>query len=357
MSPIEKDTERILANPYDNVYWFARMLINTDKYGGIGSNTEKMFEISHTITGILEESKGKPEDEVVSKLAESVRGAILSGVREDSRKRVLLENLCLELEKKLLTIDDYKVLALTCEYVVAPITQSLAKIPNSDKEYVESFAKALLDSKGEEGLATIINLWDDLGAEGCLAAERVEAVKGFTNLKEYLDTILPKDSEEEKSIILSAFCQEFERRVGQKRKGRAGGSLETVTSFILNYFGIRTVGPPEHFTARLEIDRWVKCKDNWLVGISCKRTLRERWKQAYTTDVGLLDRHKIRSIWHVITYDRDLSDDKITEMGSHRVVFYLPDDSPRYKRASEHPGMKNYVRPITKLISDLKALI
>jgi hypothetical protein len=81
--------------------------------------------------------------------------------------------------------------------------------------------------------------------------------------------------------------------------------------------------------------------------------LRERWKQAYTTDLGLLDRHKIKYIWHLITYDRDLSDDKITEMGSHRVIFYLPDDSDRYKTASKHPGMQDYVKPMTCFVKDL----
>ena len=71
----------------------------------------------------------------------------------------------------------------------------------------------------------------------------------------------------------------------------------------------------------------------------------------------MLNRHKIRNLWHVITYDRDLSDEKITEMGSHRVKFYLSEDSPTYVRASNHPGMKDYVRPITHFIKDLKELV
>lgn len=40
-------------------------------------------------------------------------------------------------------------------------------------------------------------------------------------------------------------------------------------------------------------------------------------------------------------------------MGSHRAVFYLPDESPRYQSASKHPGMKDYVRPMGKFIADL----
>ena len=31
--------ENIIGNPWDNVYWFARMLINFDKYGGVGTDS------------------------------------------------------------------------------------------------------------------------------------------------------------------------------------------------------------------------------------------------------------------------------------------------------------------------------
>jgi hypothetical protein len=153
---------------------------------------------------------------------------------------------------------------------------------------------------------------------------------------------------------LTSFCQEFERRVGQKRKGRAGRGVEGVTSFILDYYKIKASEKPEHFTTGLEIDRWVKTKSGWYIGISCKRTLRERWKQAYTTDLDLLNQHKIKALWHVMTFDRDLSDDKLTEMGSHRAIFYLPDLSDRYQSASTHTGMSNYVRPLTSFVQDLK---
>lgn len=70
--------------------------------------------------------------------------------------------------------------------------------------------------------------------------------------------------------------------------------------------------------------------------------------------MGLLNRHKIKALWHVLTFDSDLSDDKLTEMGSHRSVFYLADDSPRYQSASKHPGMRDYVRPISALVADLR---
>jgi hypothetical protein len=343
--------EEKLDNPYDNVYWLSRMLIGTDKYGGVGRDSNRMIRLSNAIKSIIEEKTG----DVVDELSKTVRHVLLEGKKEGTKTMSHIENLCDELDKRLVTVQDYLILALTCEYVITPINTSLANVPSDDKVFVESVAKALLAGKGEKGLATIINLWDDLGTEGCIKAERIEVVQQYLSLKNYLDKEL--EGEEEKAIVLSAFCQEFERRLGQKRKGRAGSSLENVTSFILDYFGIKTTDKPEHFTTGLEIDRWVRCKDGWVIGISCKRTFRERWKQAYTTDIDMLNRHKIRNLWHVVTYDKDLSDDKITEMGSHRAILYLPDDSPRYINASSHPGMQNYVRPITHFIKDLKELI
>jgi hypothetical protein len=236
---------------------------------------------------------------------------------------------------------------------MVPIESSLKNIPSDDLQFTEFKAKQYLDTYGDKGLSTIVLLWDDLGVEGCLDAERSEVIRLFRELRIHLESIMNKD---EIDIVLSGFVQEFERRLSQKRKGRAGGSLEDLTSFILNYFKIPATHAPEHFTAGLEVDKWVKGADGWYVGISCKRTLRERWKQAYTDNVHTLSQHKISNLYHIVTYDEDLSDDKVTEMGSHRVILYLSDESRRYKEISTHQGMKDYVRPISGLVNDLRQL-
>ena len=44
------DVERIKGNPYDNVYWFARILINIDIFGGIGNNINNMYHFSSAIS-------------------------------------------------------------------------------------------------------------------------------------------------------------------------------------------------------------------------------------------------------------------------------------------------------------------
>jgi hypothetical protein len=49
------------------------------------------------------------------------------------------------------------------------------------------------------------------------------------------------------------------------------------------------------------------------IGITLKRTLRERWKQAYTTEKDFFQTHNICKILWVISEDSDLSVQKITE--------------------------------------------
>ena len=251
------------------------------------------------------------------------------------------------------TLEDMDVFILTCENIMLSLNDAISNIPSDDKEFTENISKSYLDIQGEKGLATVINLWDDLGVKGCLTAERTEITRAFTTLR----VLLAKDqtiSDDDKDIVLSGFTQEFERRAGQKRKQRAGGSLEAVTDFILDYYNIKRAPAPEHFQADIEVDNWVKTKDGWLIGISCKRTLRERWKQVSSAEATVLSKFKIKQIFHVVTYDEDLSDDKLTLLGGHRHLFYLPDNSRRLKYALNHIGLKDYVRPISELINDLR---
>ncbi len=347
---INTESISILENPWDNVYWFARMLINSDRYGGVvGTDSNTMLSLYSGLQTLLSKQKQQDESLVVKTAFEFIADILLRRWGK-TKKKSAIELLVADLEDRLVTVRDIEVLCFTIKHVIVPTNESLKTIPSDDRIFAESVVTALLKTKDEKGLQEVINIWDDLGLYGCLTAERTEIVKRFGQLRQHLSKGI---DEGEIDIILSAFCQEYERRVGQKRKGRAGRGVESATALILNFYNIRTSEGPEHFTAALEIDRWVRTNDRWYIGISCKRTLRERWKQAYTSEIGLLDRHKIKYIWHLITYDRDLSDDKITEMGSHRIVFYLPDDSERFKTARQHPGMKKYVRPMSMFIQDL----
>lgn len=340
----------VIENPWRNVYWFARMLISSDKYGGIGSDSKILSQISSQLRIAL---TGNMDCDTENRL--SICKKLVRKLLEERHKRAIskitrVRAFCNDLEKKLVTLDDVAVFILTSESVMIPINNALMEIPNNDREYTTEIAKTYLDELGNKGLATVVNLWDDFGVEGCLNAERTAVVREFARLR-YSIAHMP---ECEANMILTAFVQEFERRLGQKRKGRAGGSLEDVVSFLFGYYNIKATHAPEHFQADIEVDRWVKCKDGWLVGISCKRTLRERWKQVSSADRGVLSRYKIRTMLHLMTYDEDLSDDKIVTLGEQGHIFYLRDDSRKLLSASAHVGMKDYVRPMSAFIIDTK---
>lgn len=347
-----KSATQILLNPWHNVYWFARMLINGDKYGAVGKDDKLLAEISASLRFILADSKLTDEQKI--EIAKKALIKLINDKYQRASSRVERANLfCDDVSMRIKTLEDIAVFILTCENVMLPINTAIGQIPNNDREYTINIARSYLDELGEKGLATVVNFWDDAGVEGCLNAERTVVVREFGKLRTLISNYNLSDSD----LILTAFTQEFERRLGQKRKGRAGTSLEDVASFLFEYFGIKAANKPEHFQADIEVDKWIKCKDKWLIGISCKRTLRERWKQVSSADASILSKFKIKEMWHLVTYDEDLSDDKLTLLGGLRHVFYLRDDSRRLISAQKHIGMKDYVRPMSNFISDIKSQI
>ena len=338
-----------IQNRWHNVYWFSRMLINNDNYIAVGKEPILLSTLASSLRLVAKESKGK---DTLNLQKQTLRNIIEERYKKTASRDNRVQRMLSELDEEINTLDDMEVFILTCENIMLPLQQAISNIPSDDKEFTLNIAKSYLDIQGEEGLATVITLWDDLGVKGCLTAERTEIVRAFTTLR----VLLTKDksiTEEDRDIVLTAFTQEFERRAAQKRKKRAGGSLEDVTDFILGYYKIKRAEAPSHFQADLEVDNWVKAKDGWLIGISCKRTIRERWKNV-SSSTEVYNRFKVKYIFHVVTFDEDLSDDKLTLLGEQRQIFYLPDNSRRLKYASEHVGLKNYVRPISQLINDLR---
>jgi len=338
-----------IQNRWHNVYWFSRMLINNDKYIAVGKEPKLLSTLASSLRLVAKESKGK---DTLNLQKQTYRNIIEERYKKTASRDNRVQRMLSELDEEINTLEDMEVFILTCENIMLPLLQAISNIPSDDKEFTLNIAKSYLDIQGEEGLATVITLWDDLGVKGCLTAERTEIVRAFTTLR----VMLTKDksiTEEDRDIVLTAFTQEFERRAAQKRKKRAGGSLEEVTDFILGYYKIKRAEAPSHFQADLEVDNWVKAKDGWLIGISCKRTIRERWKNV-SSSTEVYNRFKVKYIFHVVTFDEDLSDDKLTLLGEQRQIFYLPDNSRRLKYASEHVGLKNYVRPISQLINDIR---
>ena len=266
----------------------------------------------------------------------------------------LVLNLTDDLNSELNSVADIVVFILRVKYIVAPMNTAMSAAPSNDIEFCRKTAQDILDEFGEERVSKIVATWDTLGVKGCLDIERNLVVSECTTLINILKTLSTTHSEFDDNIVMTAFVQEFERRLGQKRKNRAGTSLEDVLTFLFDAYGFTSHPKPDHFQTEIEVDKWFKCKDGWTIGISCKRTLRERWKLVSSADSHALSRYKIKEILHLITYDKDLSDDKITMLGQQRQIFYLNENSERYKSVSEHKGMTHYVRPLRDFIADIR---
>lgn len=349
---IELINDVIYNSPWRNAYWFARMLLNTDQYGALGKKEDFIVNLITKIECLLNCS-ALSANEKFTVCRTTLLKEIKSSARKGTKSANSSEELAIALDKEFKTLEDIIVFIITIRYIVLPTNEALRRVPSDDTMFCRDTAKCILDTLGKTQVDKAISAWDTLGVQGCLNAERIEILHEFTKLRRNLEALSIKRSEIEDNAILTAFVQEFERRAGQKRKSRAGNSLEDIATFLFNYYNFSSHPKPDHFQTDIEVDKWFKCKDGWSIGISCKRTLRERWKQVSSADSNALSRYKIKEIWHLITYDRDLSDDKITMLGQQRQIFYLSENSERYKYASQHVGMKSYVRPLSQLIDDI----
>lgn len=343
----------ISDSPWRNTYWFARMLLNGDKYGAVGKKDKLLYELISRLNVIIAQT-ALTDSEKYNICKTDIINTLRDASKGGSKTIALTELLAEDIDSELKSINDILIFIITVQNVVLNINTAMSFIPSNDREFCDNTARSILDSLGEAGIDKVLNVWDNLGVRGCLDVERSVVVSEFIKLRAALSEVSLKRTDIEDNILLTAFVQEFERRLGQKRKSRAGNSLEDVATFIFNYYGFSSHPKPDHFQTDIEVDKWFKCKDGWLIGISCKRTLRERWKQVSSADSNALSRYKIKEIWHLTTYDKDLSDDKITMLGQQRQIFYLSENSNVYKAASEHIGMKDYVRSLSRLISDIR---
>lgn len=348
--------EKILSSPFAKVYWFSRYLINGDCYGSLGTLKP---EILNKLASELERLLLLPLDDktIIAASISSTQTFTTEAFKPKTKSAILCQNLSNKLSEELKTRNDIRSLVIAIRLVVLSINDSLKEIPSDDKEFVLTVADSFFRSRGESCLGELISLWDDLGVKSCINVERVKVTLGYETLLENLSKCFSDLSNNDKALIATAYVQEFERRLGQKRKARGGGSLEDLLGFLFKFFSFSACDKPEHFQQDMEVDKWFKCKDGWLVGISCKRTLRERWKQLSGATPEQLSNHKIRELWHVITYDKDLSDDKVVSLGGKRQIFYLADNSEVFKRLSKNVGTKDYVRPLSRLVNDIRMQI
>ena len=349
---------------WEKAYWFMRVLIDSNRYGNFSGKAKKITSLYNNLLAGYTKVMQQDEDELTKKkiLDSILVQSIFDGVDEKSKTHPKMEELYFRLQDFLITPKDYFTLAVTAGELLLPTSEAVRKVPSAEvTDFAKKFAKAVLDVKGTAGLSTIVRDWDLLTEDFAINKERDLIVELFGNIREKFGSQVisqgGKIDEKGMDIVLTAISQEYERRVGQKRKSRAGKDFESSVDYIFNYFGIKTYGQPDHFSTSMELDNWLKCKDGWYLGVSMKRTFRERWKQTLTTEIGFYDRSKIKYVLHLVNNDSDLSDAKVSEMGGYRHLFFLGDNSEALKRLSKHVALSKYVFPMSSLIDVVKNLM
>jgi hypothetical protein len=348
----------------EKIYWFLRWFIETDK-GAVGKNIKQMQLLLDALNvSIIHLPKEINDEDRVNILIGVLTDFILGKNKKLSTKRFdLVDELVLNLKSE----NDFHALLFTLEHILIPSNNALNAVPTRQaSDIAKSYAENLLKKRGTKGLANILVEWDSITLDISLNRERDIISNLFMEVRKKLETKLKFYEDEDRAntesgeaipsnsdVILTALVQEFERRLGQKRKQRSGQDLEDATSFIFKFYGFSCAPGPQHFTGGIEVDNWIQDKKGWYFAFSLKRTLRERWKQT-VVDTDTLTRHHIRNIIHLICKDRDLTDNKIADMGANRHLFFIADESDVLKRVEKDSVLKDFVYPMSYLIEFLK---
>ena len=173
-------------------------------------------------------------------------------------------------------------------------------------------------------------------------------------IEEYLtNTKLRKiNSEESLQDLLRAFLPfaiRIEFRMGQIRKASAGSTFEKVVAYLLKTLGIKCEKATGTIKKLNRMDIVIPDQSTALnypdkaVFISCKRTLRERWKQA------IPEQNKGWKMY-LLTLDNDLSEDKVNEFDKHGLIVYVRDEV----KTKQHLSEKTWIRKLSDLPESIK---
>jgi 4-alpha-glucanotransferase len=149
---------------------------------------------------------------------------------------------------------------------------------------------------------------------------------------------------------LCPFFGALHTKASQMRKSRGGKAFEIIVRFLLNYIGVSCEKPSGREQRKIlkRIDCVVPDQQTALTTpdkaffLSCKRTLRERWKQTIP---------ERKPAWRVflLTIDEELSEDKAKEIDQLGMIAYVRDEL----KDQNHLRNKGWIRKLSDLPKDL----
>ena len=123
----------VFKNPWRNVYWFARMLINGDKYGAVGKESDFLLQLATSLRGVVADQSHTSELKVeLSKgiFKRLVEKKFSKATGKSARVKLFFD----DLTNKLLTVDDINVFVCAAESILVPINIALTTIPKQSFE-------------------------------------------------------------------------------------------------------------------------------------------------------------------------------------------------------------------------------
>lgn len=73
---VEQELIERVEKKWENVYWFSRMLINSDKHGGIGKENKLISKIASSVRLVEEENEELSENEILGLQKQAVKNMI-----------------------------------------------------------------------------------------------------------------------------------------------------------------------------------------------------------------------------------------------------------------------------------------
>lgn len=329
------------------VYWFARDLVASR----FGSYATKETQTLRSLASSLRDSVNQLTTE---ELTETIQDRILGSVSKmyggDISKRYRqTEDLVERILRRIEDREDVTEFIIAVEAVVRT-SEILDQTPRFGTSEIENIVdESLVNERGTTDPSRAYDALYNVDFEGeayQLGAQRAPLIEYVGDLMEDLEG-QPDTDADEVARIISGIIQEYERRAGQSRAATAGNVLETALQHIFDRFEIPATGTPEHF-GDLEIDN-IADGPNGKIGFSCKRTLRERFRQSLSrqSEIG------VDEVWFVSLMMADVSREKLQDIHNDGGRLYVPRDSFVWERYSGDEGLNYALRPADEFLEDV----
>ncbi|SNZ12798.1 hypothetical protein SAMN06269185_1930 [Natronoarchaeum philippinense] len=335
------------------VYWFARDLV-ASSYGSYATKeTETLKQLSSQLErSVSDDHTGNDRslEEQKQLIRESITGSVNRIYRDDISKRYRqTEDLVERILRRVAEQDDIREFRIAIDAVVRT-SEILDTTPSfGESEIVEIVDQTLQTENGSLDPSKAYDALFNVDFEGeayQLGAQReplIEYVHERMNELERESHI----GAQEVARILSGIVQEYERRAGQSRASTAGNVLETGLQHIFNQFDIPATNDQAHF-GDLEVDNKVAGPEG-AIGFSCKRTLRERFRQSLSREAEI----GVDEIWFVSLLMADVSREKVEDISNDGGRIYVPRDSFVWNRYSDIDDLSYTLRPADQFLEDI----